>query len=147
MFRSAMNSSMRRQANWLLAQSKQQWRQHLNVSQQQQQQSFSSRVPKSRVTTSLVRSSLKHPLSIHVGSVSYFSSRFPGGGRGSGNQWLRGGAGLVGAGALLLGKGKYLLGALKLTKLASLGSMFLTIGTYSMFFGIPYAAGMVGLIA
>lgn len=146
MLRSAMNSSMRRQANWLLTQSTQQWRQHLNVSQQQQL-SFTSRVPNSHVSTSLVRSSLKHPLSIHVGSVSYFSSRFPGGGRGNGNQWFRGGVGLVGAGALLLGKGKYLLGALKLTKLASLGSMFLTIGTYSMFFGIPYAAGMVGLIA
>lgn len=59
---------------------------------------------------------------------------------------MRNGAGLIGAGAVLLGKGKYLLGALKLTKLASLGSMFLTIGTYSMFFGLPYAVGMVGLI-
>jgi Zn-dependent protease len=56
------------------------------------------------------------------------------------------GVGLVGSGALLLwGKGKYILGALKLGKLASLGSMFVTIGTYSMFFGLPYAAGMVGL--
>jgi hypothetical protein len=134
---------MRRQASWLLAQSKQQWKQQLKVTQHH---SFTSRVPKSHVSTALVRSSLKHPLAIHVGSVSYFSSRFPGGGRGN-NQWLRGGAGLIGAGALLLGKGKYLIGALKLTKLASLGSMFLTIGTYSMFFGIPYAAGMVGLIA
>jgi len=53
----------------------------------------------------------------------------------------------LGTGALLLfGKTKYILGALKLTKLASLGSMVLTIGTYSMFFGLPYAAGMVGLI-
>lgn len=32
------------------------------------------------------------------------------------------------------------------TKLASLGSMFITIGTYSVFFGFPYAFGMVGLI-
>ena len=47
---------------------------------------------------------------------------------------------------MLLGKSKYLLGALKLTKLASLGSMVLTIGTYSVFFGVPYAVGMVGLI-
>lgn len=54
----------------------------------------------------------------------------------------------VGSAALLLaGKGKYLLGALKLTKFASLGSMVLTIGTYSMFFGAPYAIGVVGLIA
>lgn len=59
---------------------------------------------------------------------------------------MRNGAGLIGAGAVLLGKGKYLLGALKLTKLASLGSMFLTIGTYSVFFGFPYAVGIVGLI-
>jgi hypothetical protein len=56
------------------------------------------------------------------------------------------GAGLFSAGAVLLGKSKYLIGALKLTKLASLGSMVFTIGTYSMFFGFPYACGMVGLI-
>jgi len=55
-------------------------------------------------------------------------------------------AGVLGAGAMLLGKTKYLIGVLKLTKLASLGSMIFTIGTYSMFFGLPYAAGMVGLI-
>lgn len=47
---------------------------------------------------------------------------------------------------MLAGKSKYLLGALKLTKLASLGSMVLTVGTYSAFFGLPYAAGMVGLV-
>jgi Zn-dependent protease len=56
-------------------------------------------------------------------------------------------AGVVGTGALVLfGKTKYVLAALKLTKLASLGSMVLTVGTYSMFFGVPYAVGMVGLI-
>ena len=55
---------------------------------------------------------------------------------------------MMGASAMVLfGKGKYILGALKLTKLASLGSMFLTVGTYSMFFGVPYAVGMVSLIA
>jgi len=83
----------------------------------------------------------------HVASVSHFSS-WGGGGKipSNGNKITRG-LGVVGTGAILLwGKGKYLLGALKLTKLASLGSMFLTIGTYSMFFGVPYAAGMVGLI-
>jgi Zn-dependent protease len=54
---------------------------------------------------------------------------------------------MMGTGALVLfGKGKYLLGALQLTKFASLGSMVLTVGTYSMFFGMPYAVGMVGLI-
>jgi len=58
-----------------------------------------------------------------------------------------GALGVVGTGAMVLfGKTKYIIGALKVTKLASLGSMLLTVGTYSMFFGLPYAAGMVGLI-
>lgn len=87
------------------------------------------------------------PSYIHVGSVSFFSSHFGSGGRrpGGGNRWMQG-AGFLGAGAVLLGKTKYIIGALKLTKLASLGSMVFTIGTYSMFFGVPYAVGMVGLI-
>jgi len=56
-------------------------------------------------------------------------------------------AGMAGTGALVLfGKTKYVLAALKLTKLAPLGSMILTVGAYSMVFGLPYAAGMVGLI-
>ena len=47
---------------------------------------------------------------------------------------LASGIGMLGAGGmLLLGKGKYLLGALKLTKFASLGSMVLTVGTYTAF--------------
>ena len=81
-----------------------------------------------------------------LGTLSYFSSsQFPNNNKG-GNRWTRG-AGLLGAGGMvLLGKGKYLLGALKLTKLASLGSMFVTIGAYSVFFGLPYAVGVVGLI-
>jgi Zn-dependent protease len=56
------------------------------------------------------------------------------------------GAGMIGAATMLFGKTKYIFAALKLTKFASLGSMILTVGTYSMFFGLPYAAGMVGLI-
>lgn len=56
------------------------------------------------------------------------------------------GAGLLGAASLLFGKTKYVLAALKLTKLASLGSMVVSVGAYSMVFGLPYAAGMVGLI-
>jgi Zn-dependent protease len=56
-------------------------------------------------------------------------------------------AGMAGTGALVLfGKTKYVLAALKLTKLAPLASMVLTVGTYAMFFGLPYATGMVGLI-
>jgi hypothetical protein len=66
--------------------------------------------------------------------------------RGSSGNRLTQGAGLLGAAAVLFGKTKYVLAALKLTKLASLGSMIFTIGTYSMFFGWPYATGMVGLI-
>lgn len=99
------------------------------------------------ILTPFVCSSLLRP-HINAGSVSYFSSNF-GGGRSpqGGNKWMRG-AGMMGASAMVLfGKGKYILGALKLTKLASLGSMFLTVGTYSMFFGVPYAVGMVSLIA
>lgn len=62
------------------------------------------------------------------------------------DRLLTGAAGVGSATLLLAGKGKYLFGALKLTKFASLGSMMLTMGTYSMFFGPPYAIGMVGLI-
>eukprot|EP00549_Striatella_unipunctata_P004712 CAMPEP_0118717100 /NCGR_PEP_ID=MMETSP0800-20121206/27916_1 /TAXON_ID=210618 ORGANISM="Striatella unipunctata, Strain CCMP2910" /NCGR_SAMPLE_ID=MMETSP0800 /ASSEMBLY_ACC=CAM_ASM_000638 /LENGTH=279 /DNA_ID=CAMNT_0006623689 /DNA_START=293 /DNA_END=1132 /DNA_ORIENTATION=+ len=59
---------------------------------------------------------------------------------------ISGAMGALGTGALVLfGKTKYILAALKLTKLASLGSMLLTVGTYSMFFGWPYAVGIVGL--
>ena len=138
MIRLHTNLSLQRQANWLLSQSKK----SLTTSR------FCHATRHSRAAavfgTPLVRSSLHTPLAVHVGSLSYFSSRIPGGG-GSGN-WMRNGAGLVGAGALLLSKGKGILAALKLTKLASLGSMFLSIGAYSMFFGLPYAVGVVGLI-
>jgi len=92
------------------------------------------------------------PISPNIGSIAVFStqnnnSNFspkppPKEKRSLGNV-----AGMMGTGALVLfGKTKYVLAALKLTKLAPLGSMLLTVGTYSMFFGLPYAAGMVGLI-
>jgi Zn-dependent protease len=86
---------------------------------------------------------------VQLGAISQFSSSGSGGGgrRPPGNNRLSKGLGVLGTGGLLLvGKGKYLLGALKLGKLATLGSMLATVGTYSMFFGLPYAAGMVGLI-
>lgn len=51
----------------------------------------------------------------------------------------------VGA-SFLLGKTKYAFAALKLTKAAPMVSMVLTSFTYSLFFGWPYAVGMVGLI-
>ena len=99
----------------------------------------------------LVRCSLKvhpMPLAVHLGSLSHFSSSsgkrppLPP----SGNKIARG-IGIAGTTALVLfGKGKYILGALKLTKFASLGSMLLSVGTYSMVFGFPYAVGMVGLM-
>jgi hypothetical protein len=63
----------------------------------------------------------------------------------SSNRWVRG-IGVVGAASVLFGKTKYVLAAMKLTKLASLGSMILSIGAYSMLFGWPYAVGIVGLI-
>jgi hypothetical protein len=47
-------------------------------------------------------------------------------------------------GYLLLAKTKYVLVALKLTKAAPLVSMVLTSATYSLFFGWPFAVGMVG---
>lgn len=87
-------------------------------------------------TTSLV-------LQQQLGAITHFSNwNRP---KGGGNR-LAQGAGLIGAASVLIGKSKYLLGALKVTKFASLGSMILSIGTYSMFFGLPYAAGMVGLL-
>jgi Zn-dependent protease len=162
MLRPATISPLRRQATWLLSNSKRlqasaglRWN-ALESQAPRYSQSMRPVTEKSLTTllasssrTPLVRSSLhSHPMSLHAGSVSYFSSNLPGGGRGpaGGNRWMRG-AGALGTGAVVLfGKGKYLLGALKLTKLASLGSMVLTVGTYSMFFGFPYAAGMVGLI-
>jgi len=86
-------------------------------------------------------------ISVNVGALSQFSSSAGGGRRPPASKGVTAGIGAIGTGALILfGKGKYLLGALKLTKLASLGSMLLTVGTYSMFFGVPYAIGMVGLI-
>jgi Zn-dependent protease len=86
-------------------------------------------------------------LSTQLGAVTHFSSFFGGGGkRPGGGSRLAQGAGLIGAATMLFGKTKYILAALKLTKFASLGSMVLTVGTYSMFFGVPYAVGMVGLI-
>lgn len=89
----------------------------------------------------------RHALSLHLGSVSHLTSwQNTPPGKPPRNR-ITAGIGAVGTGLVLLaGKGKYLLGALKLTKFASLGSMLLTVGTYSMFFGLPYAAGMVGLI-
>jgi len=79
-----------------------------------------------------------------LGALTHFSSQIPPP-RGGGNRIAQG-AGLIGAASLLLGKGKYVLAALKLTKFASLGSMVVSIGAYSMFFGLPYAVGIVGLI-
>jgi hypothetical protein len=55
-------------------------------------------------------------------------------------------SGTLVAGSVLLGKTKYILAAMKLTKMAPLASMVITSATYSLFFGWPYAIGMVGLI-
>lgn len=55
-------------------------------------------------------------------------------------------AALATGGIFLFGKTKYILVALKLTKMTPLISMLLTSATYSLFFGWPYAVGMVGLV-
>ena len=52
---------------------------------------------------------------------------------------------LVGA-TVLLGKTKYVLAALKISKMGPLLSMVISSAAYSLFFGWPYAIGMVGLI-
>jgi Zn-dependent protease len=64
----------------------------------------------------------------------------------SSHNRLAQGVGFLGAASVLFGKTKYVLAALKVTKLASLGSMVLSMGAYSLVFGWPYAVGMVGLI-
>jgi Zn-dependent protease len=48
--------------------------------------------------------------------------------------------------AFLLGKGKLLFGLLKLTKLSTLLTMFLSVWAYALFWGFPFALGFVLLI-
>lgn len=48
--------------------------------------------------------------------------------------------------AFVLGKGKLLFGVLQVTKLSTLLTMFLTVGAYTMFWGLPFALGFVLLI-
>jgi hypothetical protein len=55
-------------------------------------------------------------------------------------------AALASFGAFAVMKTKYLLIALKLTKITPVLSMVLSSATYALFFGWPYAIGMVGLI-
>lgn len=64
----------------------------------------------------------------------------------SGNA-LRSGILAAGAGtSLLAGKGKFLVGGLKILKLKPLLTMAVSTWAYSLFYGWPFAAGMVGLI-
>jgi len=110
---------------------------------------FQSRPPKilSTTTTSISTLGMLHPYLLgttHFAAIRIYSSsqRPPNPPKGRTSS-----LGMIGAGGmLLLGKGKYILGALKLTKFASLGSMLLTVGAYSAFFGVPYAVGMTSLI-
>ena len=106
--------------------------------------------------SSLIRSNamIQSPYTNMLSLVHYYSdgggpSRFPQVNRpnrsSSSNRWAQG-VGILGAASVLFGKTKYILAALKVTKLASLGSMVLSIGAYSMLFGWPYAIGVVGLI-
>ena len=56
-------------------------------------------------------------------------------------------AGVGGAMAILWGKGKWFLAAAKLTKFTSLISMLASTAAYALFFGWPFAIGLVGQIA
>lgn len=57
------------------------------------------------------------------------------------------GIGAVATGAVILGaKMKWVIGALKFTKLMPALSMLASTGAYAIFYGWPFAAGMVGLI-
>jgi len=49
-------------------------------------------------------------------------------------------------GAYFLSKAKFAVGALKLSKFSTLISMGASVGAYTMFYGFPFAIGMVGLI-
>ena len=106
-------------------------------------------------TSSLIRSNtiMRSPYTM-LSMTHYFSdgsdgpSRFPQvkpPNQSTSSRWAQG-VGVLGAASVLLGKTKYVLAALQVTKLASLGSMVLSIGAYSMIFGWPYAIGVVGLI-
>ena len=84
---------------------------------------------------------------LHVGSAHIAALRLHSSSQRPPRSRLASSLGMIGAGgALLLGKGKYILGALKLTKFASLGSMVMTVGAYTMFYGAPYAVGMVRIV-
>lgn len=85
-----------------------------------------------------------HLGSSHFAAIRIYSSQRP---PNAPRNRITSGLGMLGAGGLvLMGKGKYILGALKLTKFASLGSMLVTIGAYTAFYGFPYALGMTSLI-
>lgn len=64
----------------------------------------------------------------------------------SAGNWVGKAATAGAAGSILFGKGKYIFTGLKLFKATPLLSMLLTSATYSLFFGWPYAVGMVGQI-
>ncbi len=82
--------------------------------------------------------------SSHFAAIRIYSSQRP---PNTPRNRITSGLGMLGAGGLMLwGKGKYILGALKLTKFASLGSMLVTVGAYTAFYGFPYAVGMTSLI-
>lgn len=84
--------------------------------------------------------------SSHFAAIRIYSSQSQGPPNTPRNRITSGLGMLGGAGLLLWGKGKYILGALKLTKFASLGSMLVTVGAYTAFYGLPYAVGMTSLI-
>ncbi|KAL7505291.1 hypothetical protein ACHAXN_002775 [Cyclotella atomus] len=105
---------------------------------------FRTSVRASPIMTSLHTSSPYILGASHHAVIRIYSSRVP---PPNNRNRLRNGLATLGAGGLMLySNGKYILGALKLTKFASLGSMMLTVGAYTAFYGFPYAVGMTSLI-
>jgi hypothetical protein len=79
-------------------------------------------------------------------SFSSFGKRSPTGGGGGGDKRSRFLTVAASVGAIAVAKAKYVLVGLKLAKITPLISMLISTGAYAMFWGWPYAAGMVGLI-
>jgi hypothetical protein len=86
------------------------------------------------------------PYNVQQRSFSSFGKRSPTGGGGGGDKRSRFLTVAASVGAIAVAKAKYVLVGLKLAKITPLISMLISTGAYAMFWGWPYAAGMVGLI-
>jgi hypothetical protein len=90
--------------------------------------------------------SLPNSYSLQQRSFSSFGKRTPTGGGGGGDKRSRFITLAASVGAIAIAKAKYVLVGLKLAKITPLISMLISTGAYAIFWGWPYAAGMVGLI-